>query len=54
MADNFDELGMLGSADAVRVVADAFRRHMVQVSVVDPVCNYTLPLSMSKKNKKPI
>ncbi|KAF2280094.1 uncharacterized protein EI97DRAFT_491606 [Westerdykella ornata] len=29
--------GMLASADAIRVVADSFRRHHVQVSVVDPV-----------------
>ena len=33
---------MLASADAIRVVATAFRKHKVDTTVVDPVGDYKL------------
>jgi hydroxymethylpyrimidine/phosphomethylpyrimidine kinase len=35
---------MLASAEAIHVVADAFRRHDISVSVVDPVIPSSFPL----------
>lgn len=32
------ESGMLASAETIEIVADAFRKYNVAMSVVDPVC----------------
>lgn len=38
---------MLASAETIEIVADAFRRYNVTLSVVDPVCS--LPLHISSR-----
>lgn len=41
---------MLASADGVRVVADSFRKHNVQTSVVDPVREFDTPQRSNNSN----
>lgn len=43
--------GMLASVDAIRVVADSFRKHNVGVSVVDPVQSHSHTMTQKTEHR---